>query len=98
MRELAARGHVAMGKLTQSLAYGARTLLVDGSFDDCLRLVREAAGPNVFLLGCNIPQNMRSFGGAFGLVDAMRVGPDTGSSRIGAPHASRPGSRPRKRA
>ena len=40
---LVPRGQVAMGKLTQSLAYGARTLLVDGSFDDCLRLVREAS-------------------------------------------------------
>ena len=26
------------------------------------------------------PQNMRSYGGAFGLVDAMRVGPDNGGS------------------
>ena len=40
---LVPRGQVAMGKLTQSLAYGATTLLVDGDFDDCLRLVREAA-------------------------------------------------------
>jgi threonine synthase len=35
-------GHVALGKLAQSLAYGARTLLVRGDFDVCLRLVREA--------------------------------------------------------
>jgi threonine synthase len=34
---------VAMGKLAQSLAYGARTLLVRGDFDDCLRLVDEAS-------------------------------------------------------
>jgi threonine synthase len=34
---------VAMGKLAQTLAYGARTLLVRGDFDDCLRLVREGA-------------------------------------------------------
>ena len=38
------RGKVAAGKLAQSLAYGARTLLVKGDFDACLRLVREAAG------------------------------------------------------
>lgn len=44
-----------------------------------LRLVREAAGSNVFILGCNGPQNMRSYGGAFGLVDAMRIGPDNGA-------------------
>ena len=46
------------------------------SFRSGLKLVREAAGPDVFLLGCCAPQNMRSYGGAFGLVDAMRVGPD----------------------
>jgi threonine synthase len=36
-------GKVAAGKLAQSLAYGARTLLVRGDFDACLRLVREAS-------------------------------------------------------
>jgi threonine synthase len=36
-------GNIAMGKLAQSLAYGARTLLVRGDFDDCLRLVEQAS-------------------------------------------------------
>jgi hypothetical protein len=45
-----------------------------------LKLLREAAGPDVFILGCNGPQNMRSYGGAFGLVDAMRIGPDNGAA------------------
>ena len=36
------RGLVAIGKLAQLLAYGARTLLVRGDFDDCLTLAREA--------------------------------------------------------
>jgi len=56
---------------------------------DGVKLVRDAAGPNVFLLGCTVSQNMRSFGGSFGLLDAMRVGPDTGSSSIGAIDATR---------
>jgi threonine synthase len=34
---------VALGKLAQSLAYGAKTLLVRGDFDDCLRLVEESS-------------------------------------------------------
>jgi threonine synthase len=34
---------VALGKLAQTLGYGARTLLVRGDFDDCLRLVRDGA-------------------------------------------------------
>jgi hypothetical protein len=45
-----------------------------------LRLVRAAAGPGTFILGCCAPQNMRSYGGSFGLVDAMRTGPDNGGS------------------
>jgi threonine synthase len=36
-------GQVALGKLAQTLAYGARTLLVRGDFDDCMRLARDAA-------------------------------------------------------
>jgi hypothetical protein len=59
------------------------------AFRDGLKLVRATAGPGVFLLGCCVSQNMRSFGGSFGLLDAMRVGPDTGAGHIGAPHASR---------
>ena len=56
---------------------------------DGAKLVREAAGPDVFLLGCAAVQNMRSFGGSFGLLDAMRVGPDTNDGSIGSLHASR---------
>jgi hypothetical protein len=48
------------------------------AFRSGLKLVRAAAGKDVFLLGCCASQNMRSYGGAFGLVDAMRVGPDNG--------------------
>src|SRR5207237_1233559 len=36
-------GHVALGKLAQALAYGARTLLVRGSFDQCLELADQAS-------------------------------------------------------
>ncbi len=59
------------------------------AYRDGLKLVRQEAGPEVFLLGCCVSQNMRSLGGSFGLVDAMRVGPDTGAGHIGAPHGSR---------
>jgi len=44
-------GQVALGKLAQTLAYGAKTLLVRGDFDACFALVREAAEKlNVYLL------------------------------------------------
>lgn len=36
-------GQVALGKLMQTLAYGARTLLIDGDFDACLKLVQASA-------------------------------------------------------
>jgi threonine synthase len=36
-------GQVALGKLTQTLAYGARTLLVRGNFDAGLALARDAS-------------------------------------------------------
>ncbi|MGH7701291.1 MAG: threonine synthase [Gemmatimonadales bacterium] len=42
---------VALGKLTQVIAYGARPLLVRGDFDACLRLVVEASARlGVYLL------------------------------------------------
>ncbi|MGE5100902.1 MAG: threonine synthase [Deltaproteobacteria bacterium] len=36
-------GKVALGKIAQTMAYGARTLLVRGNFDDCLTLARDAS-------------------------------------------------------
>jgi len=40
---LVPRGRIAMGKLTQAIAYGARTVLVNADFDACLRLARDAS-------------------------------------------------------
>jgi threonine synthase len=42
---------VASGKLAQALAYGAKTILVRGDFDDCQRLVEQASSElGVYLL------------------------------------------------
>ncbi len=49
------------------------------AYRSALQLIRDTAGKGVFILGCCASQNMRSFGGTFGLVDAMRIGPDNGS-------------------
>ena len=35
------KGEVALGKLAQAIAYGAKILIVDGNFDASLELVRE---------------------------------------------------------
>jgi threonine synthase len=37
------RGYVAPGKLSQTIAYGAQIVAIDGNFDDALRLARESA-------------------------------------------------------
>ncbi|MDR0704410.1 MAG: hypothetical protein LBF88_05410 [Planctomycetaceae bacterium] len=42
-------------------------------------IIRQAAGDDVFILGCNVSQNMRTLGASFGCVDAMRIGPDNGA-------------------
>jgi threonine synthase len=48
---LVPRGGVATGKLAQTLAYNARTLLVRGDFDQCLRMVDQASAElGVYLL------------------------------------------------
>ncbi len=38
---LVPQGKIAMGKLAQAIAHGARLLQVEGNFDDCLNLARD---------------------------------------------------------
>ncbi len=63
------------------------------AYRDGLRIIRRAVGENVFLSGCCVSQNMRSFGASMGLVNSMRIGPDFNhdgqSIRTGAIRASR---------
>ncbi|HET7660753.1 MAG TPA: threonine synthase, partial [Oryzihumus sp.] len=40
---LVPQGKIALGKLAQAVAHGARILQVDGNFDDCLTLARKLA-------------------------------------------------------
>ncbi len=40
---LVPRGKIALGKLAQAVAHGARILSVDGNFDDCLELARKTS-------------------------------------------------------
>jgi hypothetical protein len=54
-----------------------------------LKLLRRAAGDDVFFSGCCVSQNMREMT-AIGLVDSMRVGPDaSGDIRVGPLRGSR---------
>ncbi|MBC8088466.1 MAG: threonine synthase [Phycisphaerae bacterium] len=52
-------GQVALGKMMQTLSYGARTLVVRGDFDDCLRLVQAVATQlGVYLLNSINPYRL----------------------------------------
>ena len=44
-------GNISLGKLSQALAYGARTIQIRGNFDDAMRLVEQlCTEENVYLL------------------------------------------------
>src|SRR5881396_455671 len=43
-------GKIATGKLVQAVAYGARIVAIDGSFDDALRIVRELGEGHEFVI------------------------------------------------
>lgn len=58
------------------------------AYRDGLKLIRKSAGSGVFFLGCCAAQNMRSYQGSFGLVDAMRIGPDNSGNWRGWLRAS----------
>jgi len=72
------RGNIAIGKLAQSLHYGARVVAGDGKFGDALRLIREITERRRVTL-VNSVNPMRLEGqktGAFEVCDALRRAPD----------------------
>jgi len=58
-----------------AVRYSARGTTAAANLRRGLEIIREAAGPDAFLIGCTCP-----FGPAIGLVDAMRVGPDVSAA------------------
>lgn len=71
-------GEIALGKLAQAMAYGARILAVKGNFDDAFRLVRRAAGQMDMVLVNSVNPN-RIQGqktAAFEIVDDLGDAPD----------------------
>lgn len=52
-------GKITFSKLAQALAYGARTIQIDGSFDDAMRLVQDlAAHHGIYLLNSVNPYRL----------------------------------------
>jgi threonine synthase len=75
---LVPRGKIAIGKLAQALAHGARLLQVDGNFDDCLEMVRKlSAEYPVALVNSINPERLEGQKtAAFEVVDQLGDAPD----------------------
>jgi len=82
---LVPRGRIAVGKLAQAIIYGARVLAVDGSFDDCLEIVRKlAATGEVALVNSVNPDRLAGQKtAAFEVIDALGDAPDVHCLPVG---------------
>jgi threonine synthase len=75
---LVPQGKIALGKMSQALAHGARLLQVDGNFDDCLRVARELSDhyPVALVNSVNPARIEGQKTAAFEIVDALGDAPD----------------------
>jgi threonine synthase len=83
---LVPRGKIALGKLAQASAYGARILAVDGNFDDCLELARKTAAEYPVATLVNSVNPVRLQGqksAAFEICDALGRAPDVHCLPVG---------------
>jgi threonine synthase len=83
---LVPRGKIALGKLAQATAYGARILAVDGNFDDCLELARKTAADYPVTALVNSVNPVRLQGqksAAFEICDVLGQAPDVHCLPVG---------------
>ncbi len=82
---LVPQGKIAMGKLAQAVAHGARILQVDGNFDQCLDLARELAEkyPIALVNSVNPYRLQGQKTGAFEIIDALGFAPDIHALPVG---------------
>jgi threonine synthase len=75
---LVPEGKIALGKMSQALAHGARLLQVQGNFDECLRLARELSEryPVALVNSVNPDRIEGQKTAAFEIVDALGEAPD----------------------
>ena len=71
-------GKIATGKLLQAFAYGAKTVAIDGNFDDALQIVRELdeTGDFVIVNSINPDRIAGQKTAAFEIVDELGDAPD----------------------
>jgi len=75
---LVPQGKIAMGKLAQAVAHGAKILQVDGNFDDCLTLARDLADnyPISLVNSVNPVRLQGQKTAAFEIIDELGDAPD----------------------
>lgn len=71
-------GHIAMGKLSQAMMYGANIIAINGNFDEALNAVREISKsyPVTLVNSVNPYRIEGQKTGAFEIVDALKDAPD----------------------
>ncbi len=71
-------GKIALGKLAQALMYGARLLVIEGNFDEALRIVRELSEkyPVTLVNSVNRDRIEGQATAAYEIVDALGEAPD----------------------
>ncbi|MBQ7287075.1 MAG: threonine synthase [Candidatus Gastranaerophilales bacterium] len=71
-------GHIAMGKLSQAMMYGAKVIAISGNFDEALDAVREISAkyPITLVNSVNPYRIEGQKTGAFEIVDALGDAPD----------------------
>jgi threonine synthase len=82
---LVPKGSVALGKLAQALAHGARLLQIDGNFDDCLEMVRKLAAeyPVALVNSINPDRLQGQKTASFEIVDVLGDAPDVHCLPVG---------------
>jgi len=79
-------GKIALGKLAQATVYGARILMVQGNFDDCLELARKTAADYPVTALVNSVNPLRLQGqksAAFEVCDVLGRAPDVHCLPVG---------------
>jgi threonine synthase len=78
-------GKIALGKMSQALAHGARLLQVDGNFDDCLTLARDLSEkyPVALVNSVNPDRIEGQKTAAFEIVDMLGDAPDIHALPVG---------------
>lgn len=78
-------GHIAMGKLAQSMIQGAKVMALRGNFDECLRVVREIADryPITLVNSVNPYRIEGQKTGAFEICDTLGDAPEYHALPVG---------------